>query len=70
MIMNRASDYLSRVQPNMPETTRKQLLYMFCEAVFGYYNFSFDSYICYEVEGSQVKITTYTGIGSKKCELW
>lgn len=50
MIMNRASDYLSRVQPNMSETTRKQLLYMFCEAVFGYYNFSFDSYICYEVE--------------------
>ena len=36
MIMNRASDYLSRVQPNMPETTRKQLLDMFCEAVFGY----------------------------------
>ena len=25
-----------------------------------YYNFSFDSYICYEVEGSQVKITSYT----------
>lgn len=31
-----------------------------------YYNFSFDSYICYEVEGSQVKITTYTGPSGAK----
>ncbi len=31
-----------------------------------YYNFSFVSYICYEVEGSQVKITTYSGSSGAK----
>ncbi|MGN1174813.1 MAG: hypothetical protein ACI4S1_05070 [Roseburia sp.] len=31
-----------------------------------YYNFTFDSYICYEVEGSQVKITSYSGSGGNK----
>lgn len=31
-----------------------------------YYNFSFDSYICYEVEGLNVKITTYSGDGGTK----
>ena len=31
-----------------------------------YYNFAFDSYICYEVEGSQVRITTYSGPSGSK----
>lgn len=31
-----------------------------------YYDFIFDSYICYEVEGSQVKITSYSGPGGNK----
>lgn len=31
-----------------------------------YYNFSFDSFICYEVEGSSVKITTYSGNAGTK----
>lgn len=31
-----------------------------------YYNFAFDFYICYEVEGSQVKITSYSGPGGNK----
>lgn len=31
-----------------------------------YYNFSFDSYICYEVEGTNIKITTYSGAGATK----
>lgn len=31
-----------------------------------YYNFAFDSYICYEVEGSQVKITSYNGPAGNK----
>ena len=31
-----------------------------------YYNFSFDSYICYEVEGANIRITTYSGAGGTK----
>jgi hypothetical protein len=31
-----------------------------------YYNFSFDSYICYEVEGTNIRITTYSGDGGTK----
>jgi len=31
-----------------------------------YYNFKFDSYICFEVEGSQIKITTYSGPSGNK----
>ncbi|MDD3185331.1 MAG: hypothetical protein PHT76_08550 [Anaerostipes sp.] len=31
-----------------------------------YYNFSFDSYICYEVEGTSIRITTYSGAGGTK----
>ena len=59
MIMNRASDYLSRVQPNMPETTRKQLLDMFCEAVFGYYVLT---PLILSKEVSDIKILAYDHI--------
>lgn len=31
-----------------------------------YYNFKFDSFICYEVEGSQVRITTWSGPSGAK----
>ena len=31
-----------------------------------FYNFAFDKFILYEVEGSSVRITTYTGTGSKR----
>ena len=31
-----------------------------------YYNFAFDSYICYEVEENQIKITFYSGPGGNK----
>lgn len=31
-----------------------------------YYNFSFDSFICYEVEGTNISITTYSGNGGTK----
>ena len=31
-----------------------------------YYNFGFDSFICYEVEGGNVKITTYSGDAGTK----
>ena len=31
-----------------------------------YYNFAFDSYICYGVEGRQMKITSYSGPGGNK----
>lgn len=31
-----------------------------------YYNFSFDSYICYEVEGESIRITIYSGAGGIK----
>lgn len=30
-----------------------------------YYNFKFDTFICYEVEGSSIKITTYNENGNK-----
>lgn len=59
MIMNRASDYLSRAQPNMPETTRKQLLDMFCEAVFGYYVLT---PLILSKEVSDIKILAYDHI--------
>ena len=31
-----------------------------------YYNFIIDSYICYEVEGANIRITTYSGNGGTK----
>lgn len=31
-----------------------------------YYNFSLDTFICYEVEGSNVTVTTYSGSGGTK----
>lgn len=31
-----------------------------------YFNFSFDSYICYEVEGANIRITTFSGNGGTK----
>lgn len=31
-----------------------------------YYNFSFDTFICYEVEGNNIMITEYTGNGGAK----
>lgn len=31
-----------------------------------YYNFAFDEYICYEVEGNRVKVTTYSGAAGTK----
>lgn len=31
-----------------------------------YYNFTFDQYICYEVEGSRVTVTTYSGEAGTK----
>lgn len=31
-----------------------------------YYNFSFDTFICYEVEGSNIRITEYAGNGGVK----
>lgn len=31
-----------------------------------YYNFSFEQYICYEVEGSRVKVTMYSGASGTK----
>ena len=30
-----------------------------------YYNFKFDRFILYEVEGNNVRVTTYSGTGSK-----
>lgn len=59
MIMNRASDYLSRAQPNMPEETRKLLLDMFCEAVFGYYVLT---PLILSKEVSDIKILAYDHI--------
>lgn len=36
------------------------------ETVDYYYNFSLDSFICYEVEGSTIRVTTYSGNGGIK----
>ena len=36
------------------------------ETVDYYYNFSLDSFICYEVEGGNVTVTTYSGNGGRK----
>ena len=59
MIMNRASDYLSRAQPDMSEKTRKLLLDMFCEAVFGYYVLT---PLILSKEVSDIKILAYDHI--------
>ncbi len=59
MIMNRASDYLSRAQPDMSEETRKLLLDMFCEAVFGYYVLT---PLILSKEVSDIKILAYDHI--------
>ena len=36
------------------------------ETVDYYYNFSLDSFICYEVEGDSVTVTSYSGNGGRK----
>lgn len=59
MLMNRASDFLSKAYPNMSETIRKWMLDMFCEAVFGYYVLT---PLILSKEVSDIKILAYDHI--------